>query len=297
MKSVLFSAPLGLAFTLGAVSTSHAVEVMRWERLPLAVPLIVGQERVVFVERNVRVGVPAKLGDRLRVQSAAGTVYLRANEPIEPTRLQLQDATTGELILLDIVAEASKSGQSTLEPIRIAEQHASQQAAGVGSSSNGQQPALPAPQTPLPVVLTRYAAQNLYAPLRTVERLPGVRRVNLPPDLSLDLLLPSLPVYAKALSAWRLDDYWVTAIRLTNQATRTVNLDPRLLQGDFATATFQHHNLGPKGSALDTTVLYLSTRGHGIAQSLLPTISPVDATLNLTHTSELTAPMEAPDEE
>jgi len=99
MKSVQISVSLGLVFTLGAITSSHAIEVMRWERLPLAVPLIVGQERVVFVERNVRVGVPASLGDRLRVQSAAGTVYLRANEPIEPTRLQLQDATTGELIL------------------------------------------------------------------------------------------------------------------------------------------------------------------------------------------------------
>ena len=269
---------------------------MRWERLPLAVPLIVGQERVVFVERNVRVGVPASLGDRLRVQSAAGTVYLRANEPIEPTRLQLQDATTGELILLDIVAEPSKSDHSPLESIRIVEQQASQQPPGNGRSTNDQQSDEPAKKTPLPVVLTRYAAQNLYAPLRTVEPLPGIRRINLPPDLSLDLLLPSLPVHAKALSAWRLDDYWVTAIRLTNQANQTINLDPRLLQGDFATATFQHHNLGPKGSSLDTTVLYLSTRGHGIAQSLLPTISPVDAALNLPQTTPPSTSREAPDE-
>jgi len=296
MKSVLISVSLGLVFALGAIATSHAIEVMRWERLPLAVPLIVGQERVVFVERNVRVGVPASLGDRLRAQSAAGTVYLRANEPIEPTRLQLQDATTGELILLDIVAEPSKSDQSPLESIRIVEQQASQQPPGNGRSTNDQQSDEPAKKTPLPVVLTRYAAQNLYAPLRTVEPLPGIRRINLPPDLSLDLLLPSLPVHAKALSAWRLDDYWVTAIRLTNQANQTINLDPRLLQGNFATATFQHHNLGPKGSSLDTTVLYLSTRGHGIAQSLLPTISPVDAALNLPQTTVPSTSREAPDE-
>ncbi|MHC8349791.1 TIGR03749 family integrating conjugative element protein [Pseudomonas sp. RT4P38] len=296
MKSVLISVSLGLVFTLGAIATSHAIEVMRWERLPLAVPLIVGQERVVFVERNVRVGVPASVGDRLRVQSAAGTVYLRANEPIEPTRLQLQDATTGELILLDIVAEPFKSDQSPLESIRIVEQQASPQPPGNGRSTNNQPPDEPAKKTPLPVVLTRYAAQNLYAPLRTVEPLPGVRRVNLPSDLSLDLLLPSLPVHAKALSAWRLDDYWVTAIRLTNHANQTVNLDPRLLQGEFITATFQHHHLGPKGSSLDTTVLYLSTRGHGIAQSLLPTISPVDAALNLPQTSAPTTTMEVPDE-
>jgi hypothetical protein len=40
------------------VPAAHAVEILRWERLPLAVPLVVGQERVVFIERNVRIGVP-----------------------------------------------------------------------------------------------------------------------------------------------------------------------------------------------------------------------------------------------
>src|SRR3546814_7253732 len=57
----------------------------------------------------------------LRVQSAGGAVYLRASEPIEPTRLQLQDADTGALILLDIAAEPPKDGEAELEPVRIVE--------------------------------------------------------------------------------------------------------------------------------------------------------------------------------
>jgi integrating conjugative element protein (TIGR03749 family) len=89
--------------------------------MPLAVPLKVGQERIVFIDRNVRVGVPAGVGERLRVQSAGGAVYLRASEPIEPTRLQLQDADTGALILLDIAAEMPKDGEAELEPVRIVE--------------------------------------------------------------------------------------------------------------------------------------------------------------------------------
>jgi len=61
------------------------------------------------------------VGERLRVQSAGGAVYLRASEPIEPTRLQLQDADTGALILLDIAAEPPKDGEAELEPVRIVE--------------------------------------------------------------------------------------------------------------------------------------------------------------------------------
>ena len=87
---------LGL-LAVAAFPAAQAVEILRWERMPLAVPLKVGQERIVFIDRNVRVGVPAGVGERLRVQSAGGAVYLRASEPIEPTRLQLQDADTGAL--------------------------------------------------------------------------------------------------------------------------------------------------------------------------------------------------------
>lgn len=274
-------AHLVAACTLALLAPAHAVEILRWERLPLAVPLVVGEERVLFIDRNVRVGVPASVGDRLRVQSAAGAIYLRANAPIEPTRLQLQDADTGAVILIDIAAEPPVEGQPPLEPVRIIE--AGQPPRGdPGTDTAGPAAATPPPRaTPVPVVLTRYAAQRLYAPLRTVEPVPGITRVNLHRDLALGTLLPTLPVQARTLAAWRLDDLWVSAVRLRNTATRELNLDPRALQGRFMTATFQHATLGPTGTPEDTTVVYLVTRGHGLAQALLPAIAPFDASLNL----------------
>ncbi|THF64857.1 TIGR03749 family integrating conjugative element protein [Pseudothauera nasutitermitis] len=272
-------------FVLFACVPAHAVEILRWERLPLPVPLVVGQERVIFIDRNVRVGVPASVGARLRVQSAAGAVYLRASEPIEPTRLQLQDADNGTVILLDIAAEPAGDDAPPLEPVRIVE--GASPAPRYGAQIDGEQestgtaPATRTRETPLPVVLTRYAAQTLYAPLRTVEPVPGIVRANLRRDLSLDTLMPTKPVRARVLAAWRLDDLWVSAIRLNNLSPHWLGLDPRELQGDFMTATFQHADLGPAGTPEDTTVVYLVTRGHGLPQALLPAISPVDAAINL----------------
>ena len=272
--------PLALAaFALAPFSIAQATEILRWERLPLTLPLVVDQERVLFVERNVRVGVPASLGNRLRVQSAAGAIYLLASEPIEPTRLQLQDADTGTVMLLDIAAEPAQDGQPPLEPVRIIEaaSTATASAADDGSAAVAQ----PVRATPQPVILTRFAAQNLSAPLRTVEPVPGVVRVPLRRDLPLDTLLPTLPVQADALAAWRLDNLWVSAVRLRNHSTHWLELDPRALQGHFLAATFQHPTLGPRDTPEDTTVVYLVTRGHGLAQALLPAIAPVDAALNL----------------
>src|SRR3546814_7439947 len=110
----------------------------------------------------------------LRVQSAGGAVYLRANEPIEPTRLQLQDADTGELILLDIAAHPANDGEPALEPVQIVEGSAPPQRYGqqVAGNETGEQTAPTKPsrrETPVSVVLTRHAAQNLYAPLRRSE--------------------------------------------------------------------------------------------------------------------------------
>jgi len=73
----------------------------------------------------------------------------------------------------------------------------------------------------------------------------------------------------------------VTAVRLTNSSSGWITLDPRVLQGDFLTATFQHEALGPRGTPEDTTVLYLVTRGRGLAQSLLPAVNRFDPAVHL----------------
>ncbi len=259
---------------------THAVEIQRWERIPLALPLIVGQERIVFVDQNVRVGLPRHLVDKLRVQSTGGTLYLLAKEPIEPTRLQLQDMSTGEIMLVDIIATTGQPDQPALEPIKIvAGDTTSKRNAQVSSKpetthaaeQNAEEQSPPTPRgTPLPVVMTRYAAQMLYTPLRTVEPVAGIAQVNVKRLLDLGTLLPVLPVEASALGAWRLDELWVTAVKLRNTSTQHLALDPRDLAGDFVTATFQHPYLGAKGNASDTTTVYLVTRGHGLAESLLP---------------------------
>ena len=243
----------------------QAVELMHWERLPLAVPLVINQERVVFVDEDIRVGVPSTLAGKLRVQSTGGTLYLRASEAIAPTRLQLQSVATGEITLLDI---AATPGDQPLEPVRILK-NAKVQATEAESST-----VLAPERTPIPVALTRYAAQSLYAPLRTVESLPNVRRVPLKLRTELPTLLPSENVSSTPIAAWRLDDYWVTAVKLRNRSSEMVQLDPRRLQAKLFAATFQHAFLGPVGSAEDTTIVYLVTRGAGLEHAvLLPSVA------------------------
>ncbi|MDE9557697.1 TIGR03749 family integrating conjugative element protein [Xenorhabdus bovienii] len=237
-------------FSLGA----KADELMKWERIPLSIALKVGQERIIFADRNVRVGLSPSLSDKLRVQSSGGAVYLKASQSFPSTRLQLQDSENGEIILLDITA--TKMGPT--EPVRILYPDEKSSAPKEGSPHQRKS----ALSAPIPVVLTRYAAQQLYAPLRTVEPVTGIHPVSLHLPGSITTLYPSEPIAVSPLAGWGVRNYTVVALKLRNAAKRNITLDPRALQGQFVAATFQHRWLGEAGTPEDTTVLYLVTRGQ-----------------------------------
>lgn len=255
-----------------AALPAQAVELVKWERIPLPVALHVGQERIVFVNRNVRVGFPPELKGKLRVQSTGGAVYLQPGEQFARTRLVLQDVENGEMILLDISAE---EGKSVLEPVSLVYQGEVSSSTGnndVATTDNqtpktGERQSTSKPKekkstTPLPVALTRYAAQSLYAPSRTIEPLPGVHSISLALPDKLTSLLPSESVEVRPLAAWGLQGYSVVALTLRNQRPEKVVLDPRRLQGNFYSATFQHRWLGASGTPEDTTTVYLVTKGR-----------------------------------
>ncbi len=281
----LYLAVLGVAGTFSIPLPAEAVELMMWERIPLQVPLTVGQERIVFVNKNVRVGFPPELNGKLRVQSTGGAVYLQANSTFAITRLQLQDVENGELILLDITA---LEGKQVREPVNLIYQgDLSSATASNKTSVSGDEVTTPrsktsakegAPRitTPLPIALTRYAAQSLYAPLRTLEPLPGVHAISHGLSPNITSLLPSEPVTVRPLAAWGVRGYNVVALKLTNQRSGKVVLDPRRLQGTFYSATFQHRWLGEAGTPEDTTTLYLVMQGRPdeafLPEPVVPTV-------------------------
>lgn len=98
-----------LSVGLLSFTTASADVLMKWERIPLQVGLEVEQERLIFVDKNVKVGYPASLQGKLRLQNSDGTVYLKATAPFETTRIKLKDITTGENILLDIKTTDQKA--------------------------------------------------------------------------------------------------------------------------------------------------------------------------------------------
>ena len=95
IRAGLMVLPLLLPLLFLKSEPARADELMKWARIPLQIPLQVGQERVVFVNKNVRVGFPPALSGKLRVQSTGGAVYLRADSAFPQKRVQLQEVENG----------------------------------------------------------------------------------------------------------------------------------------------------------------------------------------------------------
>lgn len=257
----------------GYALTAQADVLMKWQRIPLSIPLQVEKERVILVDKNVKVGYPKSLEGKLRLQSTGGAVYIKALEKFPTTRLQFKDMLTNEIILIDI--EAKEKVANPEESIRLIYEGKLENQSGNANQEDVVEEAIEpvTPQLPIPAALTRYAAQMLYAPLRTVESLSGARQVahGLPPKIT--TLLPALPINATPLISWQLGDYIVTAIRLQNRSSQQLTLDPRELQGHFYAATFQHIWLGGAGSTEDTTTVYVITEGYP-NKAFIPEIRP-----------------------
>ena len=217
---------------------------IRWEKVPLAIALSVGEERMLHFRAPVSVGVPAALEPLLRTQTVNGTVYLLASAVFPAARLIVRELDGGQVYLLDVTA-TEEGGAHSAVTIVVDETF------NADSASKPDDGRLHAGY----VTLTRYAAQQLYAPLRLLSSAPGI--VRQPVRQEPVRLVPRDSVTATPLAAWRSGTLYVTAVKLTNRRKTAQVLDPRSLRGQWLAATFQHARLLPAGSEADTTAVYL----------------------------------------
>lgn len=221
---------------------------LEWRKVPIEVVLEVGTERQVQFPAPVKIGIPAQLATKLRAQSLSDTVYLQATVEFDPARIVVQTVADGRTYLLDVAASETTGATP---PITLIDPEAKpSEAAGDAT------PVEPSRETaPDPVSLTRFAAQQLYAPARLLKGRRGIVRI--PVHAAPVTLLRGAAVTAVPLIAWRAGALHLTAVKLTNAGKAPISLDPRALRGNWLTATFQHNRLLAAGDEADTTVVYL----------------------------------------
>ena len=249
---------LGLCLAFGAHGETETVQTIPWNKVPLDIALKVGAETQIQFPASVKVGVPNPLKSVLRTQSVADTVYFRASEGFDRTRVVVQTRDGLHTYLLDVSATADADPKSILRLTDSSTAAAVEREPSTESSAS--------PQASIdPVALTRFAAQQLYAPSRLHHDLPGVVREPVRSD-PVDLLRGGA-VNATPLIAWRSGSLHLTAVSLRNVTATPIELDPRALRGEWLTATFQHNRLMAAGDEADLTVVYLvSQRSFAVAR-------------------------------
>ncbi|PCJ36292.1 MAG: TIGR03749 family integrating conjugative element protein [Cellvibrionales bacterium] len=246
--AVMLLFPLLATAENGGIDNAELTERVLWKNTPIAVNLNVDKERLVRFPSSVSVGVPPGLASLLRSQSINGTLYLTAHEPFEATRVLVRAEGDGPVYVLDVSATDADPESPSLPMVQILDA----KPAPVGLVSDTTETTVPQWGY---VALTRYAAQQLYAPARLLPSMPGIVRMPVP-LVSFELVMGG-QVEAIPVAAWRAGLHTVTAVELRNKSSHPVVLDPRQLRGSWLTATFQHNRLLPSGDEADSTAVYL----------------------------------------
>ncbi len=226
---------------------TDAPERIEWKQVPIELQLIVGEERRIAFPAAVKVGVPGAVQPKLRAQSVDGTVYLLAHAPFDSSRFMVRELESGRLYLFDVTAVDAGVANDPIEIFITDDRNTGTDVATGDDDADQSQPSY--------IRLTRFAAQQLYAPSRLVNDSRGLVRVPVADD-PFDLI-HGAAIEASPLIGWRAGGLYVTAVKLTNRTRQAQTLDPRDLRGAWLTATFQHHRLLPKGDEADTTAVYL----------------------------------------
>jgi len=249
-RTVMFCLGVGLVLMQSMVHAEQEVtERIEWNKTPIQLDLKVDHERLVHFPGAVKVGVPSSLQALLRTQSVNGTVYFLANAPFDATRVMVRSIDGGQIFLFDV--SASKEGGHT-HPVQVYLKTNDERDTETMESSDASHDATTQYSY---VYLTRFAAQQLYAPARLVEDRPGIVRV--PVMHEPVSLIYGGAIDAKPLVSWRAGALYVTAVKLTNHTDQPQTLDPRHLRGTWLSASFQHNRLLAAGSEADTTAVYL----------------------------------------
>lgn len=234
------------------------------DQRPLTITLRKDHEHRLHFPEPVMIEVPDSLLTGAKVLQADGQViYITPTQVSDVQRVIALSQDRDRFYLLDL--RVSDDGERTDYRIEEASLLAAAREAESAESVEVEKP-----RNPAPVEITRYAAQALYGPTRLLPRSPAIRPMAAPSianDLDLVRSQRGETFAVRAVAAWRGYGLHLVAIELQNLSPLHVDIDPRLVRGNWATVTAQHTYLGPQGSLEDRTTLYLVSRTP-IAQTL-----------------------------
>ena len=238
---------IALCTVVGPKYAATSEVMYYWPQVPLKIDLSVGAEQRITIPEadSLRIGIPQPVKRKLNVEIIGNHLWLTAKEQIAKARLVLIADPIGRVVIELSAQDDDQFSQPIVIRSNAESHHGATEIATYGF-----------------VALTRWAVQQLYAPKRLLNELPGLQR------LAVDSApwrvfrcanrIPTLcagAVIATPIASWQSLNHYITAIRITNTLARQVTLDPRELNGNWRSAAFVHSRLHANGHPGDTTAL------------------------------------------
>jgi integrating conjugative element protein (TIGR03749 family) len=228
-----------------------------WNKHPIPLYIQRGHERIVHFPDDIRYWLPDTIKHKVTVLAANGVLYIQAHDSFTTTRIRVQGLTNQQIYLLDVSSgDVKAAGTDSYSDTLIV-----MEAKSVANQAK-QRDAVRKP-IDWKIRLTRFAAQQLYAPERLLTGDRSIQRI--PVDTDSVALIRGGQFQASPVAAWKGGGLFVTAIKIRNlsqhdlqltwlgsSTTNTILLS-RQLRGRWLTATVQHHELHPAGNYADTT--------------------------------------------
>jgi len=275
MKSCIQGLFVILLTFASATVIADTPERVLWDKRPINVHLQVGNERIIHFPDDVRYWLPDTVKRHVSVLAANGVLYIRAMEPFPTTRLRIQGLNDQQVYLLDITAsEVAAVSDELIVMTKKNTRNRSKEATAYRTTEDWR------------IRLTRYAAQQLYAPERLVDGDSAIKRIPVESKTSVPLIRGGL-IETVPIASWQGHGLTVTAIRVRNLSRQSLQLQfdrsdslqapdlSYLVRGDWLTATLQHDHLGAMGDEADTTTLYLVSNRSFVESLSLPIDSRV----------------------
>ena len=270
MKSCIHGLFVILLTFASATVIADTPERVLWDKRPINVHLQVGHERIIHFPDDVRYWLPDTVKRHVSVLAANGVLYIRAMEPFPTTRIRIQGLKDQQIYLLDITAsEAAAVSDELIVMTKENTRNRSKEATAYKTTEDWR------------IRLTRYAAQQLYAPERLVDGDSAIKRIPVESKTSVPLIRGGL-IETVPIASWQGHGLTVTAVRVRNLSRQSLQLQfdrsdspnalnlSHLVRGDWLTATLQHDRLGAVGDETDTTTLYLVSNRSFVESLSLP---------------------------
>ena len=239
-----YAAPISIPLL---ASDEHVV----WQRAPIEIVLPVGTERFVTFPVDVQFGynTAALPPSVLRVENDNRTLYLTAKQAFDTQRVEAK-LENGDIILLDLSAKENADGNPI--DIVLPQLHSSSDQTDTTNS-------YASTASVNYVSLIRYAVQELYAPERLLTQSFNITRFPMETTHVVPIFYDG-SASAMPLASWRGDNLYVTALLIKNTLNQSLRLDPRLLCGEWRSASFYPQTLlEPHGTPVnqDTSTLFV----------------------------------------